>query len=536
MTFGRQGGARLRRLGTALGISVCCMGGALTALAQAPERAPAPMPRPAAEAPAPLVTARPAPRPSTAVAATAPAATDAPRAVAGLESGVAEAVPASGADGVPMPDALPATAAAPQADTAAGAAPLARGAGAPLAEAVTQKAEPLSGTRAALAAPARPDAARSDAPRPEAARSGPAPRPTASPTTRPAPRPAEPPQAARPLALVAAAPALPGAVPISEAAVADNDAVAAALDWPRAGPAEPAPRVQAARADTPRPEARPEPLEADISSRGSFAPLALALSPPSRPAGLAPAPTPPAPTPAAASAQPAAAAAASLAARGATAAAISSLAVAQSRLPRPRPEAERRAFVQRAAAVRVQPGPGAVTGRATGQLCGIAGIEGQPIPAVVSNVQGCGVPNAVRVKSVDGVRLSQSAIMDCETAQALHRWVRTGLKPAVGGLGGGVAELRVAAHYVCRTRNHRAGARISEHGRGRAIDISAIRLADGRVLDVLSHWRHRSYGPILRQAHAAACGPFNTTLGPGSDGMHEDHFHYDLRRGGRYCR
>jgi hypothetical protein len=38
--------------------------------------------------------------------------------------------------------------------------------------------------------------------------------------------------------------------------------------------------------------------------------------------------------------------------------------------------------------------------------------------------------------------------------------------------------------------------------------------------------------------HRAACGTFGTTLGPGSDGMHEDHFHYDTarHRNGAYCR
>jgi hypothetical protein len=38
--------------------------------------------------------------------------------------------------------------------------------------------------------------------------------------------------------------------------------------------------------------------------------------------------------------------------------------------------------------------------------------------------------------------------------------------------------------------------------------------------------------------HRAACGRFGTTLGPGSDGMHEDHLHFDTARhaNGPYCR
>ena len=41
----------------------------------------------------------------------------------------------------------------------------------------------------------------------------------------------------------------------------------------------------------------------------------------------------------------------------------------------------------------------------------------------------------------------------------------------------------------------------------------------------------------MRAAHRAACGIFGTTLGPGSDGYHEDHLHFDtVSRGSPYCR
>ena len=183
--------------------------------------------------------------------------------------------------------------------------------------------------------------------------------------------------------------------------------------------------------------------------------------------------------------------------------------------------------------------PGAVTEpRPSRRLCGVRGLVGAEIPPVTSEVAGCGVEAPVRVTEVDGVTLSQAAILDCETATALHRWVRKGAKPAVRRRGGGIAELRVAAHYVCRPRNHRAGARISEHGRGRAIDISGVILADGTEMSVLRDWHGSPHSRALQRMHRAACGTFGTTLGPGSDGMHEDHFHYDTarHRGGPYCR
>jgi len=206
----------------------------------------------------------------------------------------------------------------------------------------------------------------------------------------------------------------------------------------------------------------------------------------------------------------------------------SRLAVLRSPLPQRRSETERLRHLRQVAAVRTQPAPGPIAGRDSGALCGVAGIQGTTMPPISSNVNACGIANPVRVTAVDGVRLSQAAVLHCDTARALHHWVRNGLRPAVGATGGGPAELRVAGHYVCRTQNHRRNAPVSEHGRGRAIDISAIRLASGEVLNILRDWRNAQAGSVLRAAYQASCGTFTTTLGPGSDGMHEDHFHFDV--------
>jgi hypothetical protein len=173
-----------------------------------------------------------------------------------------------------------------------------------------------------------------------------------------------------------------------------------------------------------------------------------------------------------------------------------------------------------------------------GSVCGNRAIRGQEIPPVPGARRGCGIAEPVRITEVAGVRLSTSATVDCPTAQALHDWVVRGAKPAIGRTGGGLRALQVAAHYACRTRNNRPGARISEHGRGRAIDISALVLASGERITVLHGWRSRRSGRILRQMHAAACGPFGTVLGPEADRFHQDHFHFDTARyrSGPYCR
>ncbi len=179
----------------------------------------------------------------------------------------------------------------------------------------------------------------------------------------------------------------------------------------------------------------------------------------------------------------------------------------------------------------------AASGR-VGKICGNRHIQGQRINAIPGKLRGCGVGDPVRVSSVSGVALSTPAIMDCNTANALKTWIDDGAKPAVGRLGGGLASIKVAAHYACRTRNNQPGAKISEHGRGKAIDISAITLNNGKSITVLKGWNDRAEGKVLRRMHRAACGPFGTVLGPDSDRFHKDHFHFDTanHRGGSYCR
>ncbi len=193
-----------------------------------------------------------------------------------------------------------------------------------------------------------------------------------------------------------------------------------------------------------------------------------------------------------------------------------------SAVPLPRPEAH--------AAPAVPPRPDAAALGEPG-ICGDPAILGRALAPIGDPARGCAVAAPVQVTSVAGVALGPAATMDCPTARALRDWVDDGLRPAfrdrqpVG--------LSIAAGYVCRSRNNRPGAPVSEHGRGKAIDIAAITFADGGTVTLADAW-----GGALRQAYRAACGIFGTTLGPGSDGLHEGHMHLDTadRDGRPYCR
>ena len=142
------------------------------------------------------------------------------------------------------------------------------------------------------------------------------------------------------------------------------------------------------------------------------------------------------------------------------------------------------------------------------------------------------------------VRLGEKPLtMSCPVAAALETWVITVVVPAAYQIyGQPVVELKSFGTYNCRTRNNRAGARLSEHAFANAIDISGFVLADGRTVSVLKDWRGgEADRTFLRTVHSGACGPFTTVLGPGSDGMHENHLHLDLAHHNaagtyRYCK
>ncbi|SLN27781.1 hypothetical protein TRL7639_01059 [Falsiruegeria litorea R37] len=172
-----------------------------------------------------------------------------------------------------------------------------------------------------------------------------------------------------------------------------------------------------------------------------------------------------------------------------------------------------------------------------GSVCGNIEIQGQAAGDIPGKIRGCGITDAVRVTSVSGVRLSRPSLMTCDTARSLNKWVDRSVIPTFRRRGP-VVELKIAAHYSCRTRNNRPGAKISEHGKGRAIDISAFRMKDGEEITVLEGWKRGSTRKMLRRVWKAACGPFGTVLGPNADRYHRDHFHLDTarHRGGAYCR
>lgn len=155
---------------------------------------------------------------------------------------------------------------------------------------------------------------------------------------------------------------------------------------------------------------------------------------------------------------------------------------------------------------------------------------------------GCGIPAPVEVAALGGgaVKLSMKAVVNCDVASTLAAFMRDVVDPiARQKLGGSVTDIRVAAAYHCRTRNGVSGAKLSEHAKGNAIDISAFKVK-GNWIEVGGK-NGLAQAAFLKEVRKSACGPFTTVLGPGSDAYHSDHFHFDLAQRGQsgrslYCR
>lgn len=177
-------------------------------------------------------------------------------------------------------------------------------------------------------------------------------------------------------------------------------------------------------------------------------------------------------------------------------------------------------------------------GPVAGSVCGDPAIQGSTIGRVTGSISGCGLSDAVGVTAVSGVRLSMTSTMDCTTARALKTWIDASARPALASKGGGLRELKVAAHYSCRRRNNSKTGKLSEHANGRAIDISGFEMVDGSEITVLNGWSAGSSSRALQRMHADACGTFGTVLGPRANRFHLDHFHFDTvrYRNGTFCR
>jgi hypothetical protein len=165
------------------------------------------------------------------------------------------------------------------------------------------------------------------------------------------------------------------------------------------------------------------------------------------------------------------------------------------------------------------------------------GVRFEPLPAIADGL--CGATHPLRVLALpDGIEIPPATLV-CAAAEALARWTREVVAvEATRHLEAQPTRIAIGTSYQCRTQNHRAGAKLSEHAFANAIDIGGFEFKGRKAVTVDFHAPDTPESLFLQAVRTQACTYFTTVLGPGSDAAHANHLHLDLRgrgRGFRLC-
>jgi hypothetical protein len=153
----------------------------------------------------------------------------------------------------------------------------------------------------------------------------------------------------------------------------------------------------------------------------------------------------------------------------------------------------------------------------------------------------CSIANPVKVSGGSHMAWNRPGVLSCAMARTLERFEAEVVAPiAQRILGQRVARLQHMGTYDCRTRRTETttaaakgegsrGGRLSEHGRGQAIDVGGFELADGSVISVKKDWKGAGRrSDFLQEVARASCQHFNVVLTPNHNRLHADHLHLDI--------
>ena len=118
------------------------------------------------------------------------------------------------------------------------------------------------------------------------------------------------------------------------------------------------------------------------------------------------------------------------------------------------------------------------------RILAIAVVE--PLPRLVGP-GACGGNDMLRLAAAlrpDGTRIEikPAPVLRCEFAESVAAWLRDEVAPRVDKPGAPLRTVETFDDFECRGRNRVAGAKLSEHGKGNAVDLRSFVLADGRSI------------------------------------------------------
>lgn len=171
-------------------------------------------------------------------------------------------------------------------------------------------------------------------------------------------------------------------------------------------------------------------------------------------------------------------------------------------------------------------------------------------PKLAQGEPACRVSEPVVVKAL-ALRASGKAqivafeppvTLGCAMAKAVADWLGDSVQPlARGHFDNDLTSLRVGGGHECRRRNRASAGPVSEHATGKALDIFAFRIGEGKtaVQVAVEKPMGLAQNSFLTAVRQSACGAFMTALGPGSDAAHANHLHVDIQerrsRASRFC-
>ncbi len=166
--------------------------------------------------------------------------------------------------------------------------------------------------------------------------------------------------------------------------------------------------------------------------------------------------------------------------------------------------------------------------------CRLALTEEIAVAPSIPDIRGpgaCGGEDLVRLEAIvlpdkRKVAVKPAAILRCTMASAIADWVRTDMVPLATSLGSTISDLDNFDSASSAAAATASPARmLSEHGKANALDVRAIKLANGQSIGLTDRSMPRD---VRERVLHSVCARFSTVLGPGSDWYHEDHIHLDL--------
>ncbi|HWB74874.1 MAG TPA: extensin family protein [Nannocystaceae bacterium] len=155
----------------------------------------------------------------------------------------------------------------------------------------------------------------------------------------------------------------------------------------------------------------------------------------------------------------------------------------------------------------------------------------------IDGVPTCGAEQVVRFKRGPGeIAYSSAPLLTCTMALALADFEQVVQEEAEQTLGSRVVKIEHLGTFNCRKMA--LYDLISEHSYANGIDIRRLVLADGRVVDVLKHFRPEATdapdvrGTFLRKLSNRLFDEqvFSNVVTPYFDSAHRNHIHVDLGR------